>query len=167
MKTRGKKILVYVSMIALFFVATVAYAQPDSYCAPEGRSNMGRGMRQNFMKELDLTDEQQQQMQELRKETKERMKELREAMKENRNALHNELQKTDINTREIKKITSEIKDLQGQKIDYMVDNVIQMKEILAPEQFEKLSEMREKRKGRRGQQGSQRSHRQKSQWGRF
>ena len=167
MKTRGKKILVYVSMIAVLFVATVAYAQTDSYCAPEGRPHMGRGMRQNFMKELDLTDEQQQQMQELRKETKERMKELREAMKENRNALHNELQKTDVNTRTINKITSEIKDLQGQKIDYMVDNVIQMKEILTPEQFEKLSEMREKRKGRRGQQGSQRSHRQKSQWGRF
>lgn len=107
--------------------------------------------RQQFTKELGLTDKQQQQMQALREETRGKMKELQEAVRENRNALHEELQKTDLDTGEINKITSNLKGLQGEKIDYMVDNVIQMKKILTPEQYEKLSQLKDARKERRQQ----------------
>jgi Spy/CpxP family protein refolding chaperone len=76
------------------------------------------------------------------------MKELREAMNEQRKELRNELEKEDYSKGNIDATVARMKGLQGQMISQRVDHFLQMKDVLTPEQFKKMTEMKE-RKGRR------------------
>ena len=55
--------------------------------------------------------------------------------------LRHELEKTEANREAINKITKELKELQGVMLDQRVDSVLKMKQLLTPEQFERLQSL--------------------------
>ncbi len=109
-------------------------------------------------KELGLTQEQQTQLAEMRKNDQAQGKQIMQATHAAQVRLKEELGKYDSDPATIQQIAAEVKTLQAQAIDHRIASVTKMKEILTPEQFAKIHEKaKEKREafkqGRGGRQG--------------
>ena len=151
MKTRTKK-LIAVLLIALLVVpVTTSFAERCSYSGGYGEDHEAR--REKFKEKMDrlsedlnLTPEQKDQMKAHHKESRQTMEKLRGEMKEYRKALKEELKKENPDRPAIARTVAKMKDVQGRMIDQRVNNFLQMKKILTPEQYQKLSEIREKKK---------------------
>lgn len=149
MKTMAKKILVYLAVAV--FVCGVSLSSAQAY---EGRGQDGdkehkAKMMEKLTEKLELTQEQQEQMKEMKEGNREERQKLQEEMKANREALKAELQKPETDKAAIDKTVAAMKDAQGKLIDLRVQNFMQMKEILTPEQFQKMSELKEDHKGKK------------------
>ena len=150
MKSTFKRLTIF-SVIAVFLLASPAvFSQP--MCegdGPEGMRGPHKGkMFDRLSEKLDLTEEQQKQMEELRKSNMEEMKQLHEEIRDKKGALQEELQKPVTDEGKIDSIVKELKDLQGKQIENRVDHFISMKEILTPEQFQKFIDLKEEGKER-------------------
>jgi len=155
MKIAMKKITVYLSIAVLLVAAQPAYGQ--SACEGGGmkmQKEGGGGKFHAILEEMDLKPEQREQLWEQRAENREKMKEVNAALREERRSLRKELQKSDSSEQLIQNIVSKMKELEGERIDRRVDNFLKMKEILTPEQFQKMCQMKKQAKHRkRGRHG--------------
>jgi Spy/CpxP family protein refolding chaperone len=97
-------------------------------------------VKQELMKELNLTPEQEKQMAQQREQNKEKRKEIFTKMKEARAKLKEELNKPASNVNVIEKLKTQIKDAQGQMVDQEVEGILGLKKILTSEQFKTFSE---------------------------
>ena len=77
------------------------------------------------------------------------MKEISQALKEKRKALYQELEKYDGDQAKIASLAAEVKALLAKKVDSRVESILAMKQILTPEQFEKLQTDVKKKAGQR------------------
>ena len=91
-------------------------------------------------KDLNLTPQQQQKLQNNRKAQRERMSQLLGQMKEKQQLLRQELQKPSVTKASLAPILAEIKSLQAQLIDSRIEGILAVKGILTPEQFAKFQE---------------------------
>ena len=149
MKNMVKKSFVYLVVAMLLVAVPAAYAQGPFAGGGKGQPH---GMRKmgNLAEELDLTTEQQERMKALRQENKGKRQQLQQELKESRKALKEELGKYRSDPAVIDGAVAQMKDLQAQLIDYRVDHFVEMKRILTPEQFEKMSKIKQGReKGRK------------------
>jgi len=115
-----------------------------------GKRQKGQGgekMFQNLIQQLNLTAEQQKQLEASKKEHRASTKEIRNALTLKKMELRLELEKEKIDRKKIDGIASEIKRLLGRQIDLKVEGILTMKQILTPEQFEKLQSMKESGQG--------------------
>jgi len=71
---------------------------------------------------------------------RQKAKELFLRLKEKRKELADELDKASSNPIKIRALISALKDIQGRLIEKRVEDVLKMKEILTPEQYQKFSE---------------------------
>ncbi len=93
-------------------------------------------------KQLDLSPEQEKQLNAHRKGHREEGKEIHESIKTKREAMKKELQKQDLDMEEINKIHSELKSMYSRKADHRLEGILEVREILTNEQFIKFMELR-------------------------
>ena len=141
MKKRLIKEIACVAIFSLVFLPCLAYAQPQATGTAEQDSaeQEVEGMPiSNIAERLGLSEEQKEQLKEQRFNEKYNRMETRNKIRLKELELRHELEKEAVNQETINKIVSELKELQGIAIEQRVDSVLKMRQILTPEQFEKL-----------------------------
>ncbi|MCA9400687.1 MAG: periplasmic heavy metal sensor [Candidatus Omnitrophica bacterium] len=152
-----KKLLT--GLLGVFMFLSFASA-PSAFSQP---SEKGMGMkgefRENFkekykerkearfeeMKEdLGLTDDQVTRLKEHKQANRKHKKEFWGELKSKKDLLKEALQKDELNRDEIQKIHSEIKVMKNQMEDDRLESILEVREILTPEQFQKFHEITDK-----------------------
>lgn len=147
-----KSVLIGMAVLACFALLT-----PRVFSEPEGEdqeenAQCGPGERMQakcgeLYKELGLSGEQKKMLDENKAKNKDAMKETFSQMKEKRELMKEELQKEEINTAKVTEINNELKALQSKMQDAKLSSILEVRQILTPEQFKKFSEKVDKRKG--------------------
>ena len=137
-----KSLLLVVATVFLFTSIVYAYHGDKKY--PKRDSKECRF--EKLSEELGLTPEQQAQLEEQREAFKDKRKVLMEKMRAKNKALKEELEKPKVNRDKADKSISDIQALTGEKLRSRVDKIIAMKDILTPEQFEKLQQKMKKKR---------------------
>jgi len=150
MDKKLRKTLVYTVIITLIFLLPTAYAGPvfdDPKFDDRGERGANREKFEKIIQELDLSPEQQELINKQRAGHREKRRQTFQTLRTKRLELKQELEKQDVDKKKIDSLVSEIKPLLGKLLDLRVESILAMKEILTPEQFEKLQ--RDIKKGRR------------------
>ena len=142
MNKRSKQTAIFIALASMISLAliTPAFAEWDDQYADIQHKHAGK---QDFMKELNLSPEQKSQITKQQDMNKEKVSELRDKMRAKRLELKQELEKPTVDTNKINAIIADIKTLMGEQLDFRVNNILAMKQILTPEQFKKLQDMKE------------------------
>jgi Spy/CpxP family protein refolding chaperone len=144
MKVNFKHFVYALGIIGLILLSSNVYSQPTGD-SPPGREAMREKMRARMLevfKQLDLDPEQEKQLNAHRKGHREEGKEIHKSIRVKREAMKKELQKQDLDKEKIKKIHSELKNLQSQKADHRLEGILEVRKILTNEQFAKFMELK-------------------------
>jgi Spy/CpxP family protein refolding chaperone len=145
--------MLMVAVVAGTLMAGGVYANEENV-AGNGPDQKHEKMFEKMAKELNLTADQQAKLKANREGKRAKMQSLREAMKANRQKFQEAVKKPGATRAGVQPLIDEMKSLQGQIMDQMADGIFGAKEILTPEQFEKMqNKMEEKRKERKGKDG--------------
>ena len=98
---------------------------------------------QKLYEDLDLSQEQQGQLKERRSSHGALNKEAREIAIEKKKELKSELEKEIIDEKKIKKIAKELKRLESKMIDQRIQSILDTREILTYDQYNKFKEKTE------------------------
>jgi Spy/CpxP family protein refolding chaperone len=121
----------------LILPAALAVALVSSLVYADTSDRPFRGMRDK----LDLTDAQVKQMQEIRYDFAKTGIGLRADLKETRLALQHELAQPNVDKKEIDKLVDQVAQAQKMLLKHRIDRRLAMKDVLTPEQQEKLQQM--------------------------
>ncbi|MFH1282165.1 MAG: periplasmic heavy metal sensor [bacterium] len=141
MKKYSNRLAVSIGLAASFLLVSIAFAQPPD-CTGEKCNFQGK-KKAELIKELNLTEEQQEKMGKLREGQKKEGEELREKLQAKMKELKTELDKPESTKSSIEPIVSEIKALKNSIFDQRMNHLFDVKEILTPEQFKKLNKKHE------------------------
>jgi Spy/CpxP family protein refolding chaperone len=143
MNVRLRKIIYSLGIVGVMFLTSNVYSQPpaEHFNRQEMREKMKAKMLEVF-KQLDLSPEQEKQIQAHRKNHREEGREFWENMKAKKEAIKNELQKEELNMENIYKTHNELKDLLLQKADHRLEGILEVRKLLTAEQFRKFCELR-------------------------
>jgi len=181
MKTVIMRKMVLLGILGIFLMGVPVHAQdtgdgygqgggqmqsrgPHGGGSQRGKQGGQEAKMQGMMSELGLTPEQQEALKAQRKAKRERMKYMRETLHAKRLELREELEKTDSDQAKIDSIASELKDIMSQQVERRIQDIMEVKAILTPEQFEqfknKLRAFEDQKKGSRGMKhgGGQKGH---------
>ncbi|MEW5896020.1 MAG: Spy/CpxP family protein refolding chaperone [Candidatus Omnitrophota bacterium] len=155
------KFLLFVLIVFLPGLSGLVCAQPfqDMGGFHEGMMQDGQGFKGNSIEkikarvkeELGLDDVQQQKLDEHRAIHREQSRQYIELTKTLREQLKTELEKTDLDIAKIHSIHEQLKTINNQMADHRLEGILQVREILTAEQFNKFFELKERRKSRVGQ----------------
>ena len=84
---------------------------------------------------LNLSEDQEKQLKDIRQKQKEAMKSIFEQMKSNREAFEAEIVKATPDMSKINDIQTQIKTIQSQMVDNHLNSILEIKKIMTPEQF--------------------------------
>ena len=145
-------------LLGVLILIPCSYAQDwggqrDKMRSPEQRQQKREEMQAKMHEKLGITDEQAQQLEEHRKQFKEQGKQYREQIKTKRQSLAEELKKDAVDEAKVHQIHEELKVIKDQAEDHRLQGILEVRQILTPEQFKEFSGMREKRKGKFGRDG--------------
>ena len=135
---------IIIGLALVFLTVSVVYAQWQG----QGQER-GSGPKERIFKELNLTQQQKEKLEENRKAQREKMMKLHTAIKEKQAKLQEALKNPAVTRAIIEPLVNEIKSLQTQLIDHRINGIFAVKEILTPEQFAKFQQMTEKRQENR------------------
>ena len=136
MKPLNKQMMILVA-IALGLVFSGA---ANAKMSEEEAGQPNKDKRDQVIRQLNLTPQQEVQIKQLQMLNRQKAKELFRRLKEKRRELADELDKARSNPIKIRTLITELKDIQGRLIEKRVEDVLKMKEILTPEQYQKFSE---------------------------
>lgn len=125
----GTMVLVPLSLSARSF------GEERLMCAREHKEKKG-----GLLEQLQLTPQQQEILMKRRKEQKDARQQMSRQIREKRAALHEEIGKPQSDMTKIEYLTQDIKKLQGQQLDERVDELMELKRVLTPQQYQKLQE---------------------------
>lgn len=152
MKALSKQMMVVIVIAAGLVFSGRAYAK--MFEEDQGRPNKGKA--DQIIQQLHLTPQQEAQIKQLQTVNRKKAKELFRRLREKRIELAEELDKPRSNYARIEALILELKQLQGRLIEHRVNDILKMKEILTPEQYQKFNEtlknMRLRHFERRGRQ---------------
>jgi Spy/CpxP family protein refolding chaperone len=144
MNIRLRQVIYSLGIVGVMLLTSNVYSQPR-----EDRFNRSDEMREKMkvkmlevFKQLDLSPEQEKQIQAHRKNHRGQGKGFLEDMKAKKEAIRNELQKEELNMENIYTIHDELKDLLLQKADHRLEGILEVRKILTAEQFRKFCELR-------------------------
>ena len=135
MKPLNKQMMILAAIALGLVFSGAAYAKMFE---EEGQPN--KGNRDQVIKQLNLTPQQEAQIKQLQMFNRQKAKELFLRLKEKRKELADELDKERSNPIKIRALIAQLKNIQGRLIEQRVEDVLKMKEILTPEQYQKFSE---------------------------
>ncbi|MCM8787465.1 MAG: Spy/CpxP family protein refolding chaperone [Candidatus Omnitrophica bacterium] len=102
------------------------------------------GYRQKNMEELinslNLTQEQKEKMEQLRTQNRQNISDIKKQLKDLRKQLKLELDKDQLDEAKIKDIANQIQELQAKILDLRINNTIQFRKTLTPQQYEIFKE---------------------------
>ncbi len=102
-----------------------------------------REHKRNFgFRELGLTDEQREQLDNQRQEQIGKSEKIFETLKAKKKALHEEIAKSEADTAKINGLVDEINSLKGQLFSQRIEGLLATKKVLTQEQFEKMEKMK-------------------------
>ena len=139
----------FISLVLTLFVSSFIYAAPpqkDNKIMPEPPHKQQEQMRQDFdkiSKELNITDEQKQKINELMQADILRKKELRKQIKQKSNAIDEELLKENIDMDVINKLAQEIQQLSAEISKINIESKLNVRSILTFEQYSKMEQARQ------------------------
>jgi Spy/CpxP family protein refolding chaperone len=140
MRTRLKQILMGIGAGAVILgMPLLASAEPPAHDYEKTGQSRAE-LFEKTIKELNLTPGQQEQIAAQKKKEKQDSAEGRARMKELRDQLRVELDKPSVDKDKIHLLTSEMKELEGKRIERKVEGILALKGILTPEQFKALNE---------------------------
>ena len=136
MKPLNKQMMMLAAIaLGLVFSGTANAKMPEKEV---GQPNKDK--RSQVIQQLNLTPQQEAQIKQLQMLNRQKAKELFRRLKEKRRELADELDKARSNPIKIRALIAALKDIQGRLIEKRVEDVLKMKEILTPEQYQKFSE---------------------------
>ena len=137
----------FLSLVLTLFISGFVYAVP-----PQGEQDMPQPpkqqqqkMKQNFeklIKELNITEDQQEKIKQNMQADVAKKKQLREQIKEKANAIDEELLKENFDIEEINDLCEEIQKLNAEITKINIEGKIQVRNILTLEQFTKMDQNR-------------------------
>jgi|GEM_PF-5602422 len=95
---------------------------------------------EKMAQELGLTQEQQAQLKEHRRQNMKQAQEIREQLKAKKDEIRQELQKDPVDVARIRAIHEQIKALIAQREDGRLEGILKLREVLTAEQFQKMHE---------------------------
>jgi Spy/CpxP family protein refolding chaperone len=101
---------------------------------------------QRTCKELNLTSEQEDLLRNHKSASRDEMKAFHEKMSDKMKELGDEIQKQDMDMTKINRINAELKAMHSEMQDKRLKDILEVREILTPEQFAKFREFREKQR---------------------
>ena len=141
--------LIMAALLISSLVVGPAFCE-NTACSADKGGTEHHGKRAEIMNKLNLTAEQQKLLKDTKEAHRAEMAKLFLTMKEKRKALTEAMAKPGVTRQQVEGLVTEMKALQAEIIDHRIDGIFKIKEILSPEQFQKLQSMREERpnKGR-------------------
>ncbi|MCX5677698.1 MAG: periplasmic heavy metal sensor [Candidatus Omnitrophica bacterium] len=128
--------------LAVAVIAAVVLLQSGVYAEEAGNAAQNTAKKEahfnKMSEELQLTPQQKEQLAKEKEEFGSRSKDLREKIQAARTGLKTELEKPAPDKAKVDGLVAEIKNMVGQQIQNRVDKVMAMKQILTPEQFNKM-----------------------------
>jgi len=124
------------------FIAGSAFAEGGACQTDQSKANY-KEKKETITAKLNLTAEQDRLLKEAKASQRAGMEALVTAIKEKRQELNTVLAKPGVTKQEIGPIVAEIKRLQAEMLDKRVDGILKIKNILSPEQYQKLQKMKE------------------------
>lgn len=134
-----KTIRILITAFAISIAAVGAMAEGQS-AENEQASQTGREGFKGFFKDLNLSREQRLKLMEMRRGNQGKIRSMREELQTRIKELRSELKNPSSDNSRISSLTGEIKNLMGQLLDQRVQGVLQLKQILTPEQFSKFQD---------------------------
>ena len=147
-----KRCLVVTGIVTSFLFLSAVNGYSDESWGQRGRGREGKFQgkwqkrAEDIHKQLNLTPEQDKQLKEHREKHRSAMKVLYQQIKAKREQIRAELQKPNFDINEVKRIHNELKSLQAQIDDYRLDGILEVRQILTPEQFAKFISLTERHK---------------------
>ena len=127
-------------MLAAIALGLVFSGVANAKTSEEEAGQPNKDKRDQIIQQLNLTPQQEAQIKQLQRFNRQKAKELLLRLKEKRKELADELDKARSNTIIIRALIAQLKDIQGRLIEQRVNDVLKMKEILTPEQYQKFNE---------------------------
>ncbi len=112
--------------------------------SPESNGGFSKDKRPDLKRELNLTPEQDKLLKSLRESGRSEMGSLMKALKAKHEELRIALGKPGVTRAQVEPIVTEIKAIQSRLTDHRIDGIFKTKQILTPEQFQKLQNMEKK-----------------------
>ena len=140
MNARLKQVIYSLGIVGAMLLTSNVYSQPRGNNT--NRHDQMRAKMQEVFKQLNLSPQQEEQLQAHRKNHRGQTGEFRESLKAKKEAIRNELQKEELNMEEIYKIHNELKGLHAKKADHRLEGILEVRKILTAEQFRKFSELK-------------------------
>ena len=141
-----KKIL---SLVLTLFISSFVYAAPAEQnkvnMPPEPPHKHQQQFKQDFekiAKELKITEEQKQKINELMQADLNKKHELRQQIKQKSYDLDNEIQKEKVDMNAVNNLTKEIQQLNANLAKINIDSKLNVRNILSYEQYSKLEQAR-------------------------
>jgi len=167
MRNKLEKLVMLFVVAGLMSAGSVAVAAETGTAGPEaapapqqagpGEEGPGGGRGPGpkaFFKELGLNPEQQEKLEAHRKAQWAQNKEVREQMKAKMQALHEEIGKPNMDPAQVKGLVDEVNTLKGHLFAQHINGILEMKEILTPEQFAKMqAHFKDRGPGKHGRWG--------------
>lgn len=147
MNNKMTRTLIYMAILILFSYPILANAQQCGGTWGEDPQGYGEGHKRgmgdkkgmpDFIAELNLTPEQQEQLKLQREENMKKRRELQETLKSKQMELRQEFEKSGSDEGKITSTAQEVKSLLSQLVDARINDIMGVKSILTPEQFEKF-----------------------------
>jgi len=150
-----KRVIVLGGIIMSFLAGSAVRGYPYEGSGGEGKWRKERWEENadRVHKKLNLTPEQENQLKAHRESHRKQMQTLREQLKAKRDQIRAELQKSDFNIEEVQKTHGELKALKSQVEDLRLQGILEVREILTPEQFNKFNEMKNDGKMKQNKKG--------------
>ena len=136
MKPLNKQMMILAAIALGLFFSCTAHAK----ISEEEAGQPNKDKREQLIRQLNLTPQQEAQIKQLQTLNRQKVKELFLRLKEKRKELADELDKARSSPIKIKALIADLKDIQGRLIEQRVEDVLKMKEILTPEQYQEFSE---------------------------
>ena len=131
-------------VIIAALITGTAFAENSSGCpAGHGGQQGFKDKKMAIEHELNLTPEQDKLLKDAKSSHRAEMAALAKALKEKRRQLKDALAKPGVTKQQLEPITAELKQIQSQMIDARMGGILRVKEILTPEQFQKLQSMKD------------------------
>ncbi len=127
---------------------TILSQRPPEATPYRGRKNRGRGW-ERMLQQLDLTSEQREKIDEIQEESRREYKALRQEIRDS----HQEMQSllaSDASNGELKKQHRAMQRLRQKMGDRRFETMLEIREVLTPEQRAQMAQFRQNRPGNRG-----------------
>jgi Spy/CpxP family protein refolding chaperone len=141
---------VITALVMVLFATGWAFAQgPHKGGMQQGRARMEKS-RQQLYEQLNLSEQQQKQLEENRQAEAKNMLQLRQTIRQKQMALQKALNDPAVTREQVEPLANEIKTLQGELIDDRMSNIFAVKQILTPEQYAKFNQIMKEKKEEQG-----------------